>query len=167
MLYVNFITQGTAMAYWLLKSEPDTFSIDDLHTQGEATWDGVRNYQARNFIARMQPGDLFIFYHSSCAPPGLAGCGEIISQPYPDRSALDPDNPAHDPRASAEKLPWLCVDVRWREKFPRFVALSALKGCEQLSHLPLLRRGNRLSVMPLTGADFNCMLQLTQAKIRP
>ncbi len=148
------------MACWLLKSEPDAFSIDDLQHLGKAPWDGVRNYQARNHIAHMQPGDLFLFYHSSCSPPGLAGCGEIISSPYSDQSALDPNSSAFDPRASADKLPWLCVDVRWREKFPCFVSLSALKACSELQHLQLLKRGNRLSVMPLMDNDFNLMVKL-------
>ncbi|SDU25991.1 EVE domain-containing protein [Halopseudomonas salegens] len=152
------------MAYWLLKSEPDAFSIDDLHQQGEATWDGVRNHQAKNYIARMQPGDLFLFYHSSCTPPGLAGCGEIISTAYPDLSALDPHSPGHDPRSSKSKLPWLCVDVRWREKFPRFVSLQTLKASSALQHLPLLKRGNRLSVMPVNSEDFTCMVELAGGK---
>lgn len=152
------------MGCWLLKSEPDAFSIDDLQQQGQAPWDGVRNYQARNFIARMQPGDLFLFYHSSCTPPGVAGCGEIISTAYPDRSALDPNSPTFDPRASEDKLPWLCVDVRWREKFPRFVSLSALKACNPLQHLPLLKRGNRLSVMPLSDNDFNQIVELANGR---
>ncbi|TVP88238.1 MAG: EVE domain-containing protein [Pseudomonadaceae bacterium] len=155
------------MGCWLLKSEPDAFSIDDLQHQGQATWDGVRNYQAKNFIAQMQPGDLFLFYHSSCKPPGLAGCGEIISSAYPDRSALDPHSPAFDPRTNADKLPWLCVDVRWREKFPHFVSLNALKTCEPLQHLPLFKRGNRLSVMPLSDNDFACMVELAGGSTSP
>jgi predicted RNA-binding protein with PUA-like domain len=147
------------MQYWLMKSEPDAFSIVDLAAVGEAPWDGVRNFQARNFIREMRPGDLFLFYHSSCNPPGLAGIGEIISQPYPDETALDPKSPYHDPRASNEKLPWLAVKVAHRETFRHLLPLQRLRELPGLEGLSLLRKGSRLSVMPVTEEEWEIMAQ--------
>jgi len=142
------------MAYWLMKSEPDSFSIDDLGAAGQAPWDGVRNYQARNFMRSMLPGDSFLFYHSSCQPPGIAGIGEIASQPYPDRAALDPESPYHDAKASEERLPWVAVNVTLREKFTTLLALAEIRQLNGLDELPLLQKGNRLSVMPITAEQW-------------
>jgi predicted RNA-binding protein with PUA-like domain len=142
------------MSYWLMKSEPDAFSIDDLARLGEAPWDGVRNFQARNFLRAMQPGDLFLFYHSSCTPPGLAGIGEVVSEPYPDRSALDPMSPYHDPAVSEEKLPWTAVRVAHRKTFERLIPLQQLRELSGLEGLALLRRGSRLSVMPVSPEEW-------------
>lgn len=147
------------MHYWLMKSEPDTFSIEDLAAAGTAPWDGVRNYQARNYLQEMRPGDLFLFYHSSCSPPGLAGIGEVVSPPYPDRTALDPQNPYHDPRATETKLPWTAVDVAHRESFPRLLTLQCLRTLPGLDGLELLRRGSRLSVMPVSTEHWEIMVQ--------
>ncbi|MEH6387626.1 EVE domain-containing protein [Pseudomonas profundi] len=151
------------MHYWLMKSEPDVFSIDDLSNADRAPWDGVRNYQARNHIAQMQPGDLFLFYHSSCKPPGLAGIGEIVSAPYPDRAALDPGSPYHDPKATAEKLPWKAVDVCYRECFARLLSLETIKTLTGLEGLPLLQRASRLSVMPVTAEQWEILLSAARA----
>lgn len=107
------------MAYWLMKSEPDEFSIKDLHTLGEARWDGVRNYQARNFMRAMAVGDLFFFYHSSCPQPGIAGIGRISEAAYPDPTALDPESHYFDPKASAEKKPVERTTGRPRADFPQ------------------------------------------------
>ena len=139
------------MNHWLMKSEPDSFSIDDLALNSPSAWDGVRNYQARNFIRSMRPGDSFLFYHSSCKPPGIAGIGRIVSEPYPDRSALDPDNPYHDPKACESHLPWVAVDVSLEKKFPKLLPLSDIKQLDGLDELPLLHKGHRLSVMPVTA----------------
>ena len=142
------------MHYWLMKSEPDAFSLDDLEAAGRAPWDGVRNYQARNHMARMQPGDLFLFYHSSCKPPGIAGIGEIVSAPYPDRSALDANSPYHDPKATEQKLPWQAVDVFYREHFKQLLKLETIKTLAGLEGLPLLQRASRLSVMPVSAEQW-------------
>ncbi len=149
------------MAYWLMKSEPDTFSISDLARLKQAPWDGVRNYQARNFMREMRPGDEFLFYHSSCQPPGAAGIGRIISEPYPDRTAIDPDSPYHDPKATAEKLPWTAVDVAFVKKFPRLLTLSDMRSLNGLEGLALLQRGSRLSVMPVTDQQWQILLAVT------
>tara|TARA_R110000764_G_scaffold61383_1_gene130944 strand:- start:624 stop:1079 length:456 start_codon:yes stop_codon:yes gene_type:complete len=142
------------MSYWLMKSEPDAFSIDDLSAAGQAPWDGVRNYQARNFMRAMQPGDHFLLYHSSCQPPGIAGLGDIISAPYPDSTALDPNSHYHDPKASTERLPWVAVDVGFTKKFPALLALADIRQLNGLEELPLLQKGNRLSVMPITSEQW-------------
>ena len=146
------------MHYWLMKSEPDVFSIHDLKAANRAPWDGVRSYQARNNIDRMRPGDLFLFYHSSCRPPGLAGIGEIVSEPYPDRTALDPDSLYHDSRATAEKLPWKAVDVCFREAFDQLLSLEMIRTLAGLEGLALLKKASRLSVMPVTAAQLHRLL---------
>lgn len=151
------------MQYWLMKSEPDAFSIENLAAAGTAPWDGVRNFQARNFMRAMQPGDLFLFYHSSCTPPGLAGIGEIVSQPYPDRTALDSSSPYHDPKATEAKPIWTAVDVAYRERFPSLLPLQRLRELGGLEGLALLRKGSRLSVMPVAAEHWHIMLQQARA----
>lgn len=137
------------MPYWLMKSEPDELSIHDLQRLGRARWDGVRNYQARNFLRAMRPGDLFFFYHSSCAQPGIAGIARITTETYPDPTALDPHSHYHDPKASAEKNPWSALDVEYVEAFSQVLPLALLKGNPLLAELPLVQRASRLSVMPV------------------
>ena len=112
------------MAYWLMKSEPDEFSIKDLQTIGEARWDGVRNYQARNFMRAMAVGDAFFFYHSSCPEPGIAGIGRIVQAAYPDPTALDPLSHYFDPKANAEKNPWSALQVAHVQTFPKVIKLD-------------------------------------------
>lgn len=146
------------MRYWLMKSEPDVFSISDLARDGTAPWDGVRNYQARNHMEQMQPGDLFLFYHSSCSPPGLAGIGRIVTAAYPDRTALDRASPYHDPKSSEARLPWKAVDVSHQESFPHLVSLATLRSLPGLSELSLLKRGSRLSVMPVSAREWEVMV---------
>ncbi len=143
------------MAKWLLKTEPDEFSIDDLEARGKAgePWNGIRNYQARNFIKQMQPGDEVLIYHSSCAVPGVVGEAEVISEPYPDPDALDPDNKYFDPKSSAEKPRWWRVDVRFRCRLPEPVTLKTLKLQPGLESMALLRQ-SRLSVSPVTDAEW-------------
>lgn len=133
-------------AYWLMKSEPDELSIRDLQRLGTARWDGVRNYQARNFIRSMNPGDLFFFYHSSCPQPGIAGIARIEGEAYPDPTALDPASPYHDPKASAGKNPWSARDVSFVEAFAEVVPLARLKAQDALANLALVQKGSRLSV---------------------
>ncbi|MFW9605726.1 MAG: EVE domain-containing protein [Pseudomonas sp.] len=147
------------MAFWLMKSEPSEFSILDLQRLGRARWDGVRNYQARNFLRAMQPGDLFFFYHSSCPQPGIVGIAEISAAAYPDPTALDPESHYFDPKASTERNPWSAVDVVWREQFA-LIGLPRLRACAALAELPLVQRGSRLSVMPVSEAQWRAVLGL-------
>ncbi len=150
------------MNYWLLKSEPSTFSIDDLRRaeDGRDHWDGVRNYQARNFIRDMAVGDLAFFYHSNCPQPGIVGIVEICRAAYPDFTAFDPQSPYYDPKSSPEQPRWYMMDVRYRQTFPRLIGLAELKQHEALQALPLVRRGNRLSIMPVGEAEWHYIMSL-------
>ena len=148
------------MAYWLMKSEPDELSITDLARRGEARWDGVRNYQARNFIRSMAEGDEFFFYHSSCPEPGIAGIARISKAAYPDPTALDPHSHYHDPKANDEKNPWSAVDVTHVETFPTVLGLGYLKQQAALDELPLVQKGSRLSLMPVTAEQWAVILNL-------
>lgn len=148
------------MAHWLMKSEPDEFSIKDLQKVGEARWDGVRNYQARNFMRAMAVGDEFFFYHSSCPQPGIAGIGRIVEAAYPDPTALDPDSPYYDPKASAEKNPWSALQVTHVHTFPQVIKLDYLKQQAALAEMPLVQKGSRLSVMPVTDEQWATVLGL-------
>lgn len=148
------------MAYWLMKSEPDELSIQGLDHLGPTRWDGVRNYQARNFIRDMRPGDQFFFYHSSCPEPGIAGIARIDTAPYPDPTALDSESHYHDPKATEDKNPWLSVDVSCERVFPKVLSLGLLKQQAALEELALVKKGSRLSVMPVTGAQWAAVLGL-------
>ena len=149
------------MAYWLMKSEPSEFGIDDLEACGTAPWDGVRNYQARNMIRdEMKPGDQAFFYHSNCAPPGIAGIMEIATAAYPDPTAFDPADKHFDPAGDPANPRWYLVDVRFRRKLERTIALPELRACPELAAFPLVRRGNRLSVMPVSKDEWEFILSL-------
>jgi len=148
------------MAYWLMKSEPDELSIEGLARVGEARWDGVRNYQARNFMRAMAVGDEFFFYHSSCPQPGIAGIGRITTPAYPDPTALDPQSHYHDAKASAEKNPWSALDVAHVRTFKQVLGLGLLKQQSALAELPLVQKGTRLSVMPVTEAQWSAIVAL-------
>ncbi len=152
------------MNYWLLKSEPNAFSIDDLAaaTKKRTCWDGVRNYQARNMMQEMKNGDLCFFYHSSCPEPGIVGIVKVVRQAYPDHTAFDPDDQHYDPKSNSEEPRWFMVDVRIVRKFARIVSLSELRKHADgpLSDMVLLRRGNRLSVMPVTKKQWEHILSL-------
>ncbi|AZF55675.1 Protein of unknown function DUF55 [Pseudomonas sp. R4-34-07] len=148
------------MAYWLMKSEPDELSINDLEKLGETRWDGVRNYQARNFLRAMAVGDEFFFYHSSCPEPGIAGIGKITQPAYPDPTALEPDSHYFDTKASAEKNPWSAITVAHVKTFPKVLGLSHLKQQATLVELPLVQKGSRLSVMPVTSEQWAAIRQL-------
>ncbi|RUR10359.1 EVE domain-containing protein [Legionella septentrionalis] len=152
--------------YWLLKSEPDCFSIDDLRNAPEQTtpWDGVRNYQARNFIRDgMNPGDLAFFYHSNCNPPGIIGIAEIVSKPYPDYTAYDPTSEHPDLKSTPENPRWYMVDVRFKKKFTHLISLDELKRHLELEKMPVVRKGNRLSVLPVTAEEWEFILKLGEA----
>jgi predicted RNA-binding protein with PUA-like domain len=153
------------MNYWLLKSEPDTFSIDDLRLAPKQTtaWDGVRNFQARNMLRdSMKKGDLAFFYHSSCDVPGIAGIVSIARGGYPDATAFDPKHHHYDEDSKAGAPRWFVVDVKFKRKFARIITLDELRRHEQtaLEDFVLLRRGNRLSVMPVTRKDWDFILAL-------
>ncbi|WP_295472152.1 EVE domain-containing protein [uncultured Pseudomonas sp.] len=148
------------MAHWLMKSEPDEFSISDLQRLGTARWDGVRNYQARNFLRAMNVGDAFFFYHSSCPEPGIAGIGTIARAAYPDPTALDPDSHYFDAKASAEKNPWSAIDVAFESLFTQVLGLGYLKQQSALEQLPLVQKGSRLSVMPVTAEQWAAIVAL-------
>ncbi|MHB8472458.1 MAG: EVE domain-containing protein [Gammaproteobacteria bacterium] len=151
------------MNYWLMKSEPDAFSIDDLRKRPKQTepWDGVRNYQARNMLRdQMKKGDLAFFYHSSCAEPGIVGIMEIVRAGYPDSSAFDPDDHHYDPKSSPDAPRWFRVDVRFKRKLRRTITLAELKEQPKLADMGLLARGNRLSIMPVTKRQWDFILGL-------
>lgn len=148
------------MAYWLMKSEPDELSIEALGRLGEARWDGVRNYQARNFLRAMSVGDEFFFYHSSCPQPGIAGIARITRAAYPDPTALDPQSHYYDAKATAEKNPWSAVDVAHVKTYCQVLGLGLLKQQSALEELPLVQKGTRLSVMPVTEEQWAAIVAL-------
>jgi predicted RNA-binding protein with PUA-like domain len=154
------------MNYWLMKSEPDAFSISDLKSRPKKTehWDGVRNYQARNFMRAMKKGDLAFFYHSSCEVPGVYGIIEIARAAYPDHTAWDPENHHYDPKSTPERPLWFMVDVRFKRELKKPVTLTAIKMQSSLKQMRLIQRGSRLSVMPVTAKEWNTILKLTEEK---
>jgi predicted RNA-binding protein with PUA-like domain len=150
------------MNYWLMKSEPESFCIADLKSRPKKTesWDGVRNYQARNFMRAMKKGDLALFYHSSCDVPGVYGIIEIARAAYPDHTAWDPENHHYDPKSTPERPLWDMVDVRFQREFKRPVTLAAIKAQAVLKNMRLVQRGSRLSVMPVSAKEWNTILKL-------
>jgi predicted RNA-binding protein with PUA-like domain len=149
------------IAHWLMKSEPDTFSIDDLKKRGREPWDGVRNYQARNYMRDgMRVGDGVFFYHSNCAEPGIVGLAEVASDAYPDPSQFNPKSDYFDPGASRDNPRWMLVDVAFVRKFKRTITLKELQALPALAEMPLVRKGNRLSVLPVTAAEWKTILAL-------
>ncbi|MCB1232642.1 MAG: EVE domain-containing protein [Verrucomicrobiae bacterium] len=151
------------MRYWLFKSEPDVFSFDHLKARPKKTepWNGVRNYQVRNFMRDdMKPGDLGFFYHSSCPEPGIPGVVEIVSEAKPDPTAFDKKSDYYDPKSDPDNPRWLLVDVAWKVDFKQFVSLAELREQEKLAEMLILRRGNRLSVTPVEKAHFNLICKL-------
>ena len=153
------------MNYWLMKSEPDEFGIDHLIAMPKKTehWDGVRNYQARNMMRdQMKKGDQVFFYHSNCAEPGIVGIMEVVREGYPDHTAFDPNQKYYDPKSDPENPRWYMVDVKFKRKLKRNISLRELKALQdpRLDDLPLLRKGNRLSVMPLSKAHWELVLEL-------
>lgn len=153
------------MGHWLMKSEPGVFGLDDLAARAARTepWDGIRNYQARNMIRdRMRPGDAAFFYHSNCREPGIVGLMEIASEARPDPTAFDPQGAYYDPKSRPDAPRWFLVDVRYVRHLARKITLAELKAYRDgpLADLALLRRGNRLSVMPVTPAEWSFILSL-------
>lgn len=150
------------MAYWLMKSEPSVFGIDHLIERKVALWDGVRNYQARNFLRQMQKGDLAFFYHSNCEVPGIVGLMRIAKEGYPDPTQFDPEHKYFDPKSPADNPRWTGVDVEFVEKFSDTLSLADLKTLPELAELALVRKGNRLSLMPVSEEQWRVMLALCQ-----
>ncbi len=150
------------MNYWLMKSEPDVFSITDLKNRLGRTeaWDGVRNYQARNYIRGMQPGDLAFFYHSSCDVPGIVGSMTISTAARPDLTAVDKKHIHFDPNSRADNPTWYLVDVKFKKQFRRIITLNELREHKALSKMRLLQKGSRLSIMPVTVKEWNYILGL-------
>lgn len=152
------------MAYWLMKSEPDVFGIEDLKAARGSTdhWDGVRNYQARNYMREMKKGDQVLFYHSNCKEPGIAGLATVAREAYPDHTAFDPEDPHYDPKSDPDKPRWFMVDVKYERKLKRLISLSELKQYRTLKDMPLVRRGNRLSIMPVRKKQWDFIMGLEE-----
>ena len=149
------------MQYWLMKSEPDTYSIDDLQSFGVDHWDGIRNYQVRNFFRdSMQVGEKAFFYHSNCKQPGIVGTMEIASRAYPDHTAFDPSEKYFDRKSDPENPRWLMVDVRYLRHLDRMITLGELRQQKQIADMKLLQRGNRLSVLPLSKKEWQYILDM-------
>jgi predicted RNA-binding protein with PUA-like domain len=149
------------MNYWLMKTEPDEFSIDDLKRKKTEPWSGVRNYQARNHMRDgMRKGDGVLFYHSSCEVPGVAGIAEVATAAYPDPTQFDPGSDYFDAGSKRGEPRWVLVDVRFKRKLKRVITLAELKTRKELAGMVLLRPGNRLSVSPVTKAEWDFILSL-------
>ncbi len=150
------------MRYWLMKSEPDVFSIDDLERVGVEPWDGIRNYMARNYMRDdMKVGDKVLFYHSNAKPPGVAGLATIASGAYPDPTQFDPKSKYHDPTSDPDDPRWLLVDVKFAEKLPRFVGLDELRTRPELEGMVLLNK-SRLSVQPVDKKHYDFIVKLAK-----
>ncbi len=152
--------------YWLMKSEPDVYSIDDLRRDGTECWEGVRNYQARNFMREMAEGDLALFYHSNAKPPGVAGVCRISREAYPDHTQFDQKSNYYDAKSNKEEPRWSMVDVQFVERFDEVVPLETLKSDSMLQGMRVIQKGSRLSVQPVEKAHFKRVLKLAQAKTK-
>ena len=152
------------MAYWLMKSEPDAFGIEDLQSRPAKTepWDGVRNYQARNFMRDdMKKGDEIFFYHSNCKVPGIVGIATVASTAYPDPTQFDPDSDYFDPKSDPDDPRWILVDVKYKRRLERILSLAEIKDhAEALGDFALVRKGNRLSIMPVSAEQWDYLLGL-------
>jgi predicted RNA-binding protein with PUA-like domain len=148
------------MSYWLVKSEPGTFSIDDLERKGVEHWDGVRSYMARNNLMAMKLGDLALFHHSSADPPGVAGICEVVREAYPDHTQFDPESKYFDPKATPDNPRWFMPDVRFVRKFPRYVPIKEIRETPGLQDMALVQRGMRLSVQPVTEKEWQIVCDL-------
>lgn len=149
------------MNYWLFKSEPDAFGIHDLAAKPNQTehWDGVRNYQARNFLRdEIKLGDQVFFYHSSCKEVGIVGLAQVVREGYPDYTQFDPDSRYYDAKASREKPRWYMVDIQLKEIFRQALTLKMVKAMPDITELGLVKRGNRLSVMPVSEREFRLLM---------
>jgi predicted RNA-binding protein with PUA-like domain len=153
--------------HWLFKSEPQTYGFDRLREQGRTEWSGVRNYQARNNMLSMRLGDLGFFYHSSTAVPGIAGICKVVREAYPDFTAWDKSSEYYDPKSPDRKPIWMMVDVAFERDLPRFVTLAELRANAWLDGMALLKRGSRLSVQPVTAAEWELIERIARAPAPP
>ena len=161
------MSAATARRYWLVKSEPEAFSFADLQASADQTtcWDGVRNYQARNFMRDgMQRGDLVLFYHSSTEPAAIVGIAEVVREAYADHTAFDPRDPHHDPKSKVESPTWMMVDLRAVEPLVHPLTLADLRGVKGLESMVLLQRGSRLSVQPVTAKEWAIVCRMGMKK---
>lgn len=150
-------------SYWLFKSEPDVFGIDHLAAAGDVgePWDGVRNYQARNFLRdEVKLGDQVFIYHSSCKQVGIAGIGEVIKESYPDPSQYNPESPYFDPKATLQNPRWFCVNVAFRQKFSKVLSLQKIKANPEITQIGLVKKGHRLSIMPVTEREWDELMAM-------
>lgn len=147
--------------YWLFKTEPESYSIDDLKKDKKTFWNGVRNYQARNFLRDdIQPGDRVLFYHSNAEPPAIVGVAKVVKAGYGDPTALDPNSDYYDAKATKDEPRWYMVDIAFESKFAQPLALESLRSVAALKEMELLRKGSRLSVQPVRKAEFDAILKL-------
>lgn len=154
------------MQYWLMKSEPETYGIDDLARDRRTSWEGVRNYQARNFMREMKIGDQVLFYHSSAEPPGVAGLARVSRDAHPDVAALDRRSPYFDAKATPENPIWWMVEIEFVERFPNVIPLSDLKANPALDGMLVLQRGQRLSVQPVDASHFRAVCSMAKKTAR-
>jgi predicted RNA-binding protein with PUA-like domain len=153
----------TDRQYWLMKSEPDVFSFEDLKSKKSTFWDGVRNYMARNYMTNsMQIGDIVLFYHSNAKPSGVAGLATITAKPRPDASAFDKKSPYYDEKSTREKPRWFCVEVSYREDIKKFISLDEIKNNKKLKNMVLLNN-SRLSVQPVTKIEFDTICEMANS----
>ena len=151
--------------YWLFKSEPTTYSYDDLVSDGVAEWDGVRNFQVRNWLRDdIKPGDRLLFWHSSAKPIGVVGTATVVREGYPDNTAWDPDSDHPDPKSTPDKPLWYMVDLKADQKFVDIVTMEELRAEPALTDMMVLKRGNRFSITPVTEEEFSTVLRLGDAK---
>ena len=149
-----------------MKSEPDVFSIDQLKREKSSLWDGVRNYQARNFMRdQMQVGDQILFYHSNATPPGLAGLAKVVKSAVPDPTQFNKKSEYYDPKATPEAPRWMCVKVGFVKKFPRYIPLDELKATKALKSMLVVQKGQRLSIQPVTKSQFDHVLKMADKTV--
>ena len=154
---------GNKIQYWLFKSEPDVYSIDDLKKEKKTYWEGIRNYQARNLLRdTVKKGDLVFFYHSNAKPPGIAGIAEVVKEGYPDHTQFDENEKYFDPKANKDDPRWFMVDVKFVEKFKNLVSLEELKNNPNLDEMMVTKRGARLSIQPVTKKEWDIVNKLAK-----
>lgn len=152
------------MQYWLVKSEPDCYSIEDLKREKVGSWTDVRNYQARNFLRAMKKGDLLLFYHSSCAVPAIVGIAKVVKEAYPDPTQFEPKHDGYDPKSTKENPRWSTVDVSLVEIFKKPLSLSELKADKQFTGMEVVKQGSRLSVQMVSKTHFERITKLCSKK---
>jgi predicted RNA-binding protein with PUA-like domain len=151
------------MKYWLMKSEPDVYSIDHLKAEKKCLWDGIRNYQARNFMMKdMEVGDQVLFYHSNFKPPGIAGLAVISKQAQPDPTQFDKKSKYFDAKSTKENPRWNCVEVKYQKKFKNYISLDDIREVKSLVDMMVIRKGSRLSIQPVTKKEFDTVVKLAE-----